>query len=412
MKHHPTGPTNAATDNDNMRSVAERNAHPSERISDITAPQQTELHGAEPVAPKARPNDAGQHKRERCAPQVLDRGLSAQIHPTILQRVIWLRALVMLDRFRVIRTFDVALACFPERPFKAALTAAQHAMRGMSKAGLVQRYRTDRFQHVYALTAAGSAWLEEYGIVSSPSTRRVADMTNPEHQLWLDSIVLACEARGLSAHTESEALRELNRGKSKQGAIAQGFVKLGKRVLRPDALAYEADGVTWFEIDRSKRGPSRKAALSALAGHVGSTLKNRLVLRRIVVLARTERILQAAWTELRNLAKAVNQQVITVEGGRHFKEVEPGIFEVWATFESPGGPDQEEKRVGHVIVQMLPTWLPKVRLSANNRQSLDGWFEQNYLPYRRPQTSEPWPRPTSPLIESLPLVSPDAGVYT
>jgi len=407
MKHHPTGPTNATIENDNMRPIAGRNAQPSEHISDVTAPQQKGPSGAEPADTAAQPNDSAQHNgRTRRAPQALDRGLTAQVHPTILQRAIWLRALVMLDRFRVIRTFDVALACFPERPFKAALTAAQHAMRGMSKAGLVQRYRTDRFQHVYALTVAGSAWLEEYGIVSSPSTRRVADMTNPEHQLWMDSIVLACEARGLSAHTESEALRELNRGKSKQGAVTQGFVKLGKRVLRPDALAYEADGVTWFEIDRSKRGPSRKEALSALAGHVGSKLKNGLVLRRVVVLARTERILQAAWTELRNLAKAADQQVITDEGGRHFKEVEPGIFEVWATFKTSGGLDLEDKRVGHIIVQMLPTWLPKFRLSASNRQPLAGWFDENYLPYRRPQTSAPWPQPTSPLLDGLELVEP------
>ena len=79
----------------------------------------------------------------------VSRGLSKEIPTTILQTLICERALLLANRFRVIRTIDVAVACFAERPFKAALTAAQRAMRGMVKGKLLKRYRTDRFQTVY-----------------------------------------------------------------------------------------------------------------------------------------------------------------------------------------------------------------------------------------------------------------------
>jgi hypothetical protein len=320
--------------------------------------------------------------------------------------------LTTLNRFRVIRAIDVALACFPERPFKAAMTAAQRAMRGMAKAGLVRRYRTDRFQHVYGLTTAGSDWLEDYGILSSPSVRRVADMTNPEHRLWMNAIVLACEARGLRAHTESEALQELNRGKKKEDPVRQGFVECDEGNLRPDALAYEHDGITWFEIDRSKRGEQRRDALSSLVRCIGKELTHAPVLRRVVVFARTNRIQQDALAVLRDTATVANAQPINPNYGRHFKEVEPGIFEVWAAAWPPGGGEAIDVCVGHAIVALLPTWLPKVRLDSSNKQPLSGWLDENYLPYRRPQTSEPWSRPVSPLLESLPLVASNGGDYT
>lgn len=56
-------------------------------------------------------------------------------------------------------------------------------------------------------------------------------------------------------------------------------------------------------------------------------------------------------------------------------------------------------RVGHIIVQLLPTLAPEVKLNASNRQPLAGWFDENYLPYRRPEALPPWPRPTSPLLK-------------
>lgn len=414
MKHEPAAPTRATNDND-ISATATTQARPQDAKNRITASQPTAPGAVKSPDPAAQSNVSPQHNAGANARQNMDRGLTAEIHPTLLQQVIWRQALATLNRFRVIRAVDVALACFPERPFKAALTAAQRAMRGLAKAGLVRRYRTDRFQHVYGLTVAGARWLHDHGVDAAASVKRVADMSNPEHQLWMNFIVLACEARGMPAATESEAMQELNKDSGDDQPVKQGFAKVYLRVgertlprtLRPDALAYEADGVTWFEIDRSKRGDEREAALSALAKRIGTTLANGKILRRVVVLARTDRILLRAHAVLRKtarIANAENEGVLSTEGGRHFKEIEDGVFEVKAAVLMPGKKLEVDICVGHVILQLLPTWLPKVRLDSSNRQPLSGWFGENYLPYRRPATSSSWPMPPSPLRQHVPPV--------
>ena len=103
----------------------------------------------------------------------LPRGLTAQVGTLALQDRIWSRSLLLVDRFRVIRTIDIAVHCFTERPFKAALSAAQRAVRGMVKAQLLARYRTDRFMTVYGLTQQGAQWLEDRGFEAAASVRRV-----------------------------------------------------------------------------------------------------------------------------------------------------------------------------------------------------------------------------------------------
>ncbi|WP_344676465.1 hypothetical protein [Paraburkholderia graminis] len=335
-------------------------------------------------------------------PRKIDRGLVAVIPPNQLRLAIRLRALSLANRFRVIRTIDVAIACFPERPFKAALTAAQRAMRAMTKAKLLLRYRTDRFQHVYGLTEAGAQWLYDHGIDAAASVRRVADMSNPEHSLWMHFITVACEVRGLTAHTESEALQHLNRDRASGASVKQGFVSVlarnRKRILRPDVLCYEPDGVTWYEIDRSKRGADREASLAALTHCVGGTIATGEVLRRVVVHAKNERILKRGLAILRAQESASKRPHALPD--RTFREINEGMFEVWAEIEQrlpDGRIGIVERCVGQVIIQLLPTWLPKVRLDAKNKQPLSGWLGENYLPYRRPEALGPWPRPASPL---------------
>ncbi|CAJ4114242.1 Uncharacterised protein [Burkholderia pseudomallei] len=342
------------------------------------------------------------HGPRKPSARKIDRGLVSLVPPNELRHAIRFRALSLVNRFRVIRTIDVAIACFPERPFKAALSAAQRAMRAMTKEKLLLRYRTDRFQHVYGLTVAGAQWLDEHGVDAAPSVRRVADMSNPEHSLWMHFITLACEARGLAAQTESEALQHLNRDRAEGSAVKQGFIKVPagskKRILRPDAIGYEADGVTWHEIDRSKRGADREAALAALVRRIGSNLETGDVLRRVVVHAKTERILLRALAILRDQVKASDRPHAPTD--RTFREIDEGVFEVWAELEqqhSDGRIGIENRRVGHVVVQLIPTWLPKVRLDAKNKHPLTGWLRENYLPYRRPTSLGPWPRPASPL---------------
>lgn len=340
------------------------------------------------------------------------RGITAQRSTSELQRGIRLRSLVMLNRLRVARTLDVAALCFCDRPFKAALTAAQRAVRGLVKAGLVRRYKTERFQTIYGLTQQGADWLGEEGLDAASSVRRASDMTNPEHRLWLQFLVLACEARGLTAMTEQEVMQHVNRGRKLGDPMVQGLLTVEvirpkrtvKQTLRPDAAALEADGITWFEADRSKRGPDREAGLSALVQAIGRPANGGQRLRRVVVFCKTARIELRALGVLRAIGEVNNAEPLT-GGRRHVREVEPGVFEVWAARAvelSDGRSKLDDELVGHAIVQLLPTWLPKVRVDAASKHSIAGWFSENYLPYRRPATSAPWPAIRSPLLTPLP----------
>ncbi|MEM5368978.1 replication-relaxation family protein [Paraburkholderia azotifigens] len=338
--------------------------------------------------------------------RTVHRGLSAAVPPDQLRQAIRLRTLALADRFRVIRTIDVAIACFPERPFKAALTAAQRAMRSLTKDKLLIRYRTDRFQHIYGLTAAGAHWLHDQNMDASPSVRRVSDMTNPEHTLWMTFVTLACQTRGVAAHTEAEALQLLNQSRPSDTPAKQGFLTVEsrgvRRALRPDVLSEEDDGATWYEIDRSKRGADREASLVELVQSIGATIANGSILRRVVVHAKTERILKRALALLRTLEKATQEKTLTV-GERGFREIDDGVFEVRALIKrrhDDGRTSLHEQLIGHVIIQLLPTWLPKVRIGTGNKYSLTGWFEENYLPYRRPDSLGPWRPAKSPLLRA------------
>jgi hypothetical protein len=342
------------------------------------------------------------------------RGLTTTMSTKCLKDSIWLRALLLVNRFRVIRTIDVAVACFPERPFKAALTASQRAVRGMVKADLLRRYRTDRFQTVYGLTQKGVDWLDEAGHNAASSVRRVSDMTNPEHRLWAQFWVICCEARGMAALTEQELLQDLNQDLAPGANPIQGLLTVtiadGTRSstlqLRPDAVCRNdgaTNATTWAEIDRSKRGSAREASLGALCSSVGRTLKDGTTLSKVVVFCKSERILKRAIAVVKRLAEANNTQVLT-SGRRHFRELEPGTYAVWAATEvklEDGRSQLGDTLLGHVIIQLLPIWLPKVRIDASNTHSLEGWFGDNYLPYRRSKGTGDWTVPVSPLLNGI-----------
>jgi hypothetical protein len=323
--------------------------------------------------------------------------------------------LLLANRFRVIRTIDIAAACFPERPFKAALTAAQRAVRGLVKGDLLRRYRTDRFQTVYGLTQRGVDWLVDHGYDAASSVRRVSDMTNPEHRLWSQFLVICAWARNLRAVTEAELMQQLSEAAKggKTGKQPQGYLKVriprdrtdSTKWLRPDAIAYEdrGDGVVWFEVDRSKRGSARQADLTALISAIGSKCADGKTLRRVVVMCKSERIEHDALRVVEKLAAVSNEMVLT-EGRRHIRESEPGVYDIWTAVpfkRDDGRTVLVDERIGHVIVQMLPAWLPKVRIDASNRWSTDGWFGDNYLPYRRPPSTGRWEVPVSPLLPDV-----------
>lgn len=358
---------------------------------------------------------------ETASTPAVHRGLSAQLSTTQLQSSARLRALLMLNRFRVMRTIDVAVHCYPERPFKAALTAAQRCVRGLVKEQLIRRYKSDRFQTIYGLTTRGADWLKDHGHEGAASSvRRVSDMTNPEHRLWLQLLVLAAEARGLRAETEQELLRRLNRNIGPGQPSVQGLLDVtlrseGRtlvRTLRPDAALREPDGVTWVEVDRSKRGGEREASLRALSLSVGALLRDGQKLRRVVVFCRNERIQGRALSLLRGLAHDTRNMVL-VNGRRSLTEVAPGTFEVLAaqTVKLPNGRVVDKTvHAGHVVIQLLPTWLPKARITAGEALRCDGWMHDDYLPYRRAGTGSAWSALTSPLLASAPRTSSSVAI--
>lgn len=370
-----------------------------------TEKSRTETHDLAPAAEGAR--RGGIHREattalqsgrsdSRRVPKPLGNGAKGAravgLAPSALQERIWLRALSMLARFRVMRTLDVAVRCFPERGFKAALTAAQRAVRGLVKAKLIARYKTDRFQTIYGLTSRGAAWLDERGVDAASSVRRVSDMSNPEHRLWAQFLVLCCEARGLRAESEQELLISLNAGRSKEQGLIQGLLALrspdmpgrAPTSLRPDLVATEPRGCTWFEVDRSKRSAEREQSLRNLVLATGAKLLNGQALARVVVFAKTERIEQRAMAVLAKLMSAHADQVLT-EGRRQVRGTDtPGLYEVWAGVLQQG-PDRRQavvdRLVGYVSIQRLPTWLPKARVDGTGRHSFAGWLGENYLPY-------------------------------
>jgi hypothetical protein len=109
---------------------------------------------------------------------------------------------------------------------------------------------------------------------------------------------------------------------------------------------------------------------------------------------------------LAELASTNNAEML-ISGRRHFRMVEDGVYEVWAAVETPASAGRTElvdRLVGRVNVQLLPIWLPKVRIDASNTHSVAGWFGENYLPYRRGPGEATWHAPLSPLLK--PIVAP------
>lgn len=193
---------------------------------------------------------------------VLTRGLSARLATDVLQRRAWCIALSVAHRFRVIRTIDVAVACYPERPFKTALGAAQRAVRGMVKAGLLKRYKTARFQTVYGLTQSGVAWLSEHGIEGRASVRRVSDMTNPEHRLPANEVPRPSAAREVLRRQQRLGLRQ-----QLGAAHAQRLCDLQHGRKRRHVLAtLDLAGVRSLDL-----GQVRQRFLSDAAPRSGST---------------------------------------------------------------------------------------------------------------------------------------------
>lgn len=404
-----------------MNVILKEQSHPTETAISPTLPRHSargkEHTGANAERPWGNPTSPPEHFSHQSsgtqmpysATTRVERGLTRVIAPRQLRDEIRMKTLTTLNRLRVIRTIDVAAICFPERPFKASLAAAQRAMRGMLKDRLIGHFRTDRHQHVYGLAQGGVNWLADHDIDAASSVRRVSDMTNPEHLLWANFIACCAQARGLEAHTEPELLQALGH-LGEDGKPAKGLLRVNTyvqersitRYLRPDAIAYESDGATWFEIDRSKRGSEREALLGGLFTSIGRRMQNGLLLRRVVVFAKTQRTYQRALTIAYSKSEVEGCRLRS-EGDAQLRPTETeGQYEVWGLVKAP--PNNRfslvEARTGHVMIQHLPLWLPRIRLNSSNTVPVNGWFPDNYLPYMRPHALGSWSIPTSPFLQT------------
>lgn len=365
-----------------------------------------------------------QQTQQQSPPLQVERGLTKYVHASVLKQKIEFRALVCLNRFRYVRAIDIAIDCFAERPYTAARHAARLAIRGLVKGGYALKYRTKRHHTIYALTAAGARRLREASngsVDARSSIRSAANLTNPEHLLWANFTVLACEARGIHALTESEIMRELNVDTKKIHQAAQGLltVKARRKVvksdddkptkvhLRPDALAFEDDGLTWFEIDATKRSETRRARLLALTRALGSDIPvlrtaarsrgSNPTLARVVVLTLEPAMLERLRSLLRQEVNESKRLILTEGSGqKRLTEVEPNTYAVWRAVYKEDGTEQVDVCVGHVVLQLAPTWLPNYQGSDPLKNKPSGWFEENYLPYRRAASLPTWPAPMTP----------------
>lgn len=321
-------------------------------------------------------------------------------HPHAQQQYLERAVFEHINRHRLLRAVDIAVAIAADRRFEAAMSAAQRQLARLVEDRLVQR-SVVAHQTVYALTLRGAYRLAElrgddpgsppaawtvWPTVRS-SARRVSDRSNPAHSLLISQTVIAAEARGLTAWTEAE-LRSLLRTPPLTVDVD------GKaRGLWPDAfiLLPSASGpqLVWVEIDRSRRGSQRLADLTALVRSAGCAVRvpsiggnegeRVMPLRRIVVLTGSTGIARA------DLSHLLPRVTVGCTGDSGLVHRGPGLYDVLVDAEQrlSGGRVQTVRQIGaRLLVQ--PWTVPSIR----------AWFDSGALPWSL--SSGQWP-PAQPL---------------
>jgi hypothetical protein len=324
-----------------------------------------------------------------------------------------LRALKVIARFEQARTIDIAAALFPEREFKAALSAAQRTVRGLRAAKYVTKYLSDSRRVYYGLSAKGARLLRDFAYEGGDGTaqataRRVCEKTNPEHALWSAFYTIACEVRGLSAWTERELKPRYLRADQATHATIRSFPLTyqggdGKsKGLMPDAMATLVDSdrsVIWFEIDRSARGPARLDDLVSLVKKLGTKVNmgdgETHVLRKVVIVCKTQSILRRDRTHLLGRSTA-GCQLLRVRLSENTDEPalierEPGCLDFYRRREVRKGKRVSEvvEVAGQVHLQLLPMHLSSYSYKDG---APHGWFDDGNLPFRDPDGA--WAEPT------------------
>jgi hypothetical protein len=392
----------------------------------------------------------------------------------VVNRHIKLLVLRAANRFRLIRAIDIAAAVFPERELKAALSAAHRATSHLcvvkgsrlkkptappesekleqlpKRPQKVRReppslvkYRSDAGQTYYGLTKAGAQWLRDNGDLDAgdetaqASVSTVCSKTNPEHEMWANTITLTCAARGIQAWNETE-LKNLLAWRPDTPKVFPITVKTNRRVhvavdgnlgtsqlsrvatdvmkgLLPDALANTSKGAVWIEVDKSVRGGDRRKDLEHVIRHIGRPLsgldgyltENRLA--RVVVLCKKG-------NHFAGITKYLTQKTEDSNGhwvhrletrGDDFHgdkprpmlvpvDGVPGCYGVYRYLpaKTTSDPLWSYTLLGYLNIQMLPTWLPKYSYRGTTRT--DGWLPDNYLPWAL--QSGDW-GPIAPLLQ-------------
>lgn len=345
---------------------------------------------------------------------------AAHLPPRTAHKLLKVGILRLTGRLMQLRAIDVAVAFYADRPLKNALSGAQRTVGVLVREGLMQRYMSDSGQTYYGMTAQGARWLQRNGdpelgdheLVAT--TSRVGAKKNPEHDLWANFFVLACEARGITALNEAGVRRRLGwvMTDTADRTYPLAYIRDGKKKgLLPDAMAFDhMERATWIEIDRSERGGERLSDLAELVRGIGMSLGgNGYVggkpLYRVVVMCKHHTTLNRNINYLTGQIELKNGHKIprlNTEGGHRdqrmpmLHQVAPGLFQVWAyVLVDSERKDYAYEQVGELCIQMLPTWLPKLTYNKETRTTKhrgkvvesektlqdDGWFHQDYLPW-------------------------------
>jgi hypothetical protein len=308
------------------------------------------------------------------------------------------KALQLVTRFRQLRTIDLAAGMFPQREFKAALSAVQRLTKSLVALKMLFRYRSLSGQTYYALGEAGARWLRQNGdecdLDARASASRVCEKTNPEHDLWSAFTVLGCEARGLRAMSEKELIPNLLDGKDfrqRRHVLVVLDERGREKGLLPDAVADDGKSVVWVEIDRSERGSGRLADLVALVKSCGLEVflgsehpAKSLRLKHVVIMCKTERIYRRHLAHLTGVVPSTGLPRLRNFGSEPaLRRVASGVYDVMRDVERrfpDGRIGVQCELVGRVHFQLLPTWLSSFSYRPGARQ--DGWFLDGYLPFK------------------------------
>lgn len=329
----------------------------------------------------------------------------AKTTPRAAQKEIRLAALRIVNRFRQARTIDIAAGLFPDRTYKAALSAAQRSIGKLVRDKMLTRYRSLSGHTYYGLDKRGADLLQanaEHQIAdgtAQASASRACEKTNPEHALWSAFAVLCSEARGLTALTEREFMPRFLL-KSREGTrtfpVTYATPEGRTKGLMPDAIAFEMDGPAafWFEIDRSARGGDRLDDLVGLVKKLGAEVSmgngSLKRLRKVIILCKTPGILRRNRTHLTGdyVVAGERQKRIRIAGSSRpaIEEVANNVFNVFAELPVTYGDGRVAKvaqAIGQVHLQLLPTHLPGYSYRDG---AAKGWFDDGSLPFR-----DDWP---------------------